>query len=279
MEESSRVSSPTMDGSSQDMSSNIICILGMHRSGTSLTARLLNLLGVYLGPEEHLVKATWPNPKGFWEHRPIVNVNNQILWKLGGHSHDPPIFTPGWEDGAEFDDVKERAIGILRDDFAGADLWGWKDPRTCLTLPFWQRLLPPIQYVICMRHPVAVAQSLTYRDGLSLEGSINLWLVYLRSALSHSSGHERILVFYDDILEDWQSELRRLAQFVGRRDRAEHADVRQAVEDFIDLNLRHHHSSPPENEAGGSLDFPGAGSFGAGAVSNPRTGARVASAG
>ena len=32
----------------------IICVLGMHRSGTSVATRLMNLLGVYLGAEEHL---------------------------------------------------------------------------------------------------------------------------------------------------------------------------------------------------------------------------------
>ena len=34
----------------------IVCILGMHRSGTSLVSRVLNVLGVYLGPEEHLMR-------------------------------------------------------------------------------------------------------------------------------------------------------------------------------------------------------------------------------
>ena len=38
----------------------IVCILGMHRSGTSLVSRMLNVLGVELGPDEHLGDDTGP---------------------------------------------------------------------------------------------------------------------------------------------------------------------------------------------------------------------------
>ena len=36
---------------------------------------------------------------------------------------------------------------------AAAPVWGWKDPRTCLTLPFWQDVIGSIRYVICIRNP------------------------------------------------------------------------------------------------------------------------------
>ena len=46
-----------------------LIVLGMHRSGTSLVARMLNLMGVYFGPEGIGTNANEENPKGFWERR------------------------------------------------------------------------------------------------------------------------------------------------------------------------------------------------------------------
>ena len=66
-----------------------ICIAGMHRSGTSMVARLLNLCGLYLGPESELSPPAPDNPEGYWENKHFVGINDRILahldagWDLG----------------------------------------------------------------------------------------------------------------------------------------------------------------------------------------------------
>lgn len=68
----------------------MICILGMHRSGTSLLTRILNLIGVYLGSDEALtVEPAEANPKGYWEHHEITSISDAILKRPGG-SWDAP---------------------------------------------------------------------------------------------------------------------------------------------------------------------------------------------
>ena len=57
----------------------MICVLGMHRSGTSLATRALHLLGVSLGPDEHLMRPRADNPLGFFEHQPLTDLNDEIL--------------------------------------------------------------------------------------------------------------------------------------------------------------------------------------------------------
>ena len=151
----------------------IVCVLGMHRSGTSVATRLMNLLGVDLGAEEHLLGPRPDNPKGFWEYKPILDLNEEILGRLGGNWHEPPPLPPGWEMAAELADLRQKARDLVARTFASAD-WGWKDPRTCLTLPFWKQILPPALYIICLRSPVEVAASLQKRDGFSVEKSIRL---------------------------------------------------------------------------------------------------------
>ena len=152
---------------------DIICVLGMHRSGTSLSTRLLNLIGVDLGSAEELT--TEPaayNPKGYWEHNVPTSISDAILHRYGGSWDKPPLLPPGWETAAAIDDLREHAQQLVQDQFAELQLWGWKDPRSCLTLPFWQRLLPDMRYIICLRNPVDVACSLEHRDSIAAEKSL-----------------------------------------------------------------------------------------------------------
>jgi hypothetical protein len=72
-----------------------ICIAGMHRSGTSMVARLLNLCSLYLGPETELVGAAPGNEEGFWENGLFVRLNEDALAQLGGGWDLPPAMTEG----------------------------------------------------------------------------------------------------------------------------------------------------------------------------------------
>jgi len=72
----------------------IVCVLGMHRSGTSLVARVLNVLGLDLGPEDHLMRFSEDNPAGHWESRPIKEINDETLRAARGHLvAAPPVRT------------------------------------------------------------------------------------------------------------------------------------------------------------------------------------------
>ena len=226
-----------------ELKPQIICILGMHRSGTSLISKILNVLGVYLGPEAHIMQPAPDNPKGFWEHHMLTAINDEILARFGGSWHEVPVFPPGWEIFPELADLRQRARAILQQDFATADLWGWKDPRTCLTLPFWQRLLPPMRYVICLRNPVDVSRSLERRNNFSFEKGAQLWLTYVTSALRHTAGQPRLFVFYEDLMEDWPREIKRLADFLGKPGLAEEEAIVGTIQEFIDKELQHYCAS------------------------------------
>jgi GT2 family glycosyltransferase/glycosyltransferase involved in cell wall biosynthesis len=235
---------------------NIVCLLGMHRSGTSLFARVINLLGVSLGPKERLMKPLLENPKGFWEHMALTGLNEEILAKLGGSWHEPPSFPTGWEGSPEFADLRRRARALVECDFNAAESWGWKDPRNCMTLPFWRRLLPPLRCIICMRSPIDVARSLQQRNDFSTEKAARLWLQHTKTALENTATHPRLLVFYEDMLSDWYGELQRLATFLGQPELADRSDIQSAVREFIDQDLRHHRTSLVDSIDDADLSFP-----------------------
>lgn len=216
----------------------VVCVLGMHRSGTSFITRALNILGVDLGPEDHAMKPRADNPQGFSEHQPITDLNDEILTMLGGSWHTPPSPAPGWARDPRFDDLKGRAARLLEEDFGQSPVWGWKDPRTCLTLPFWQQLVPSMRYVICVRSPLDVALSLQARDGFGIEKGGALWVDYVSAALTQTSGEPRILVSYDDLIERQDVEVDRLAAFIGRPSSI--TSSQPAVQSATDRTLRHH---------------------------------------
>ncbi len=82
----------------------------MHRSGTSLIARTLNLLGLWLGPEDHLMPPIADNnPAGFWENSLLMAINDDILATLAGNWHELPRLAAGWEASPELAALRRRA--------------------------------------------------------------------------------------------------------------------------------------------------------------------------
>ncbi|MGH2482289.1 MAG: sulfotransferase family protein, partial [Ktedonobacteraceae bacterium] len=66
---------------SKKLNNTAIIVLGMHRSGTSAVAGMLNALGMYLGSD--LMAPAADNPKGFYEHNGITNLHDELLSSLG----------------------------------------------------------------------------------------------------------------------------------------------------------------------------------------------------
>ncbi|MGC1851318.1 MAG: sulfotransferase [Solirubrobacterales bacterium] len=227
-----------------------ICVLGAPRSGTSLTTRILNILGVDLGPEGELMEpASGNNPAGFWEHDGIAGINEEILATLGGAPRQrwrwPPPLGEDWQRDPRLESLRQSARGTLEQSFADRPLWGWKDPRTCVTLPFWQEVLPQTarvetgtRYVICTRHPQDVAASLQARDGMPAEESFALWLRYMSDALAHTGGQPRLCLSYESYFTEWEIQAERLAAFLGLP--ALDEEQREAIAAHIDRTLWHH---------------------------------------
>ena len=218
-----------------------ICIIGMHRSGTSMVARLLNLCGLYLGPAEHLVGSLESNPLGHFEHVGFLKINEALLAHLGGSSDNPPDLKDGWELDPSLEPFVHEAQALIGT-FPSHVLWGWKEPRTSLLVPFWRLLIPSIRFVICVRNPLDVAKSLARRDGVSIEHGAALWYRYMRAAIRDTEGCPRILTFYEDFFRDPDQETRKLLSFCGLGFPANSSEL----EDAVASDLRHHSSGLSE---------------------------------
>ncbi len=225
-----------------------VCVLGFGRSGTSLTMRLLHLLGVEIGPQEDLLApGEADNPRGYWEPGWMVGLNDEILAKLGTVWWRPLPVAPGWERSPDFDELRERARRLLKEKFGAAPLWGWKDPRTTLTLPFWKELVPDAKYVICLRNPADAISSIQRRPDpqLSIGAWGDLWLEYTARALGETQGCPRTLVFYEDFFHDPQRQLATMASSLGLQAPGKNGAQRRLLEE-VEQGLRHHATSSRE---------------------------------
>jgi glycosyltransferase involved in cell wall biosynthesis len=201
-----------------------------------MVARMLNLCGLYLGPESDLLPPSPDNPEGFWEHRHFVQVNDEILARLGGAWDVPPPLPAGWETQADMSALRAEAAALIAQ-FDGHPVWGWKDPRNALTLAFWKSLLPNLKVVLCLRNPVEVVQSLHKRGVVSDAFGFSLWLTYNQSLLALLEPDDRVITHYDAYFHDPQAELRRLRDLLNLP--ASDADIARACAATAP-DLRHH---------------------------------------
>src|ERR1035438_2944715 len=104
---------------------DVIAVLGMHRSGTSLCMGLLEALGVRL--DDDLIPGDANNQPGYFESRELVELNDSILATLGATWHT--VFSlgigGGWADDPALLPAK-RALRelIARKAFEGPGIWG-----------------------------------------------------------------------------------------------------------------------------------------------------------
>jgi hypothetical protein len=234
------------------MSARAVLVLGFHRSGTSMTTRVLDRLGIPLGPPEGLLAASESdNPRGYFEPRWLVETNDTLLAALGGRYHAPPALPDGWWERPGLEPVREYARAQLDASFAGAPVWAIKDPRLCLTLPFWQALLAErgdeAAYVVCVRSPLETAASLTRRGiyaGMDVRAWGDVWLEYTRRALDGTIGADRLLLTYEEQLGNPRASVLALARLAGVAVPA--AAELTSIEASVEGGLRHHASSPAD---------------------------------
>jgi GT2 family glycosyltransferase len=169
--------------------SGIFIITGMHRSGTSLAAALLQSAGVDIG--HRLLPPAQGNIKGYFEDLDFVEFHENILSAQG-------ISKAGWTlaDNIQVpEQFLERARTLIYHHNSTEHLWGWKDPRTTLFLNFWKSLIPDGIFLLIYRTPWDVIDSLYRRRNLGDEifdsnpnFALNTWLNY----------NKKIINFYDD---------------------------------------------------------------------------------
>jgi len=163
-----------------------IIVLGMHRSGTTLLAEILADLGVFIGNDTNVHN----------ESKIIFKLNESILRISHAHWDNPQLVENLIADETSFGETVGfigKKVGsyefiyrywgfhnVLLIKFrAKKRLWGWKEPRTTVTFPVWNKNFPDAKYIYIHRNGIDVAQSLLKRE-ISRIGEIHSPIYSLR---------------------------------------------------------------------------------------------------
>ena len=236
----------------------IACVLGMHKSGTTLVAEMLHHSGIHMAdvPDD----LSYDQSNKYERHEP-QRMNRAML---------APILVPtiaGWRrrntglDRAGYEvnldslawvrrrrlaavdagrvppgTVNERDLEDLIEQLSGEhEHWGFKDPRTCLTYSVWRRHLPPHRLIAVYRplHEVLRRYRVSNKTpGKAVRVTRN-WIIHNEMILRHlSRTDDFIVVRYDSMMTD-VDQLARLEDYVGRplRDRRDPALYRARSSD------------------------------------------------
>ena len=191
-----------------------VLVVGMHRSGTSAVTGALGHLGLAPPVESDRWEPSEDNPDHF-ESRALAFHCDNLLERLGGTWDRPPDPDFEWVTDPGLEELGDPA-GAARAAFPNAGPVVWKDPRTCLLLPYWLAHIPkPVAAVYIWRSPMSVARSLRTRDRLQLADGVALWERYNRSGLAGLVGVDTFVTRYESIVENPVDRLNDLAIWLG----------------------------------------------------------------
>lgn len=232
-------------------------VLGFGRSGTSALARVLSLCGAAV--PTGLLGATNDNPRGFWEPRVAIHLNESILRSQRSSAYDLSLRAPDGSVRPEKKDVWIRKITRFFSGLPAAPLVVVKEPKITALTGLWfeaARLAGfDVAAVIAMRHPAESTASIEERASRQnyVQSSPELgsawWLKYTLLAERDTRGVPRVFVEYANLLEDWRREVKRISTAL-EIDLEARDDY--AIDEFLSPNLRHHRHCGPVIEPFGA---------------------------
>ena len=221
-----------------------ILVAGMHRSGTSLLTRILNLVGCDL-PATLMPPVPDNNETGFWESRLVADLNDEILASAGSRWNDWRAFDSDWYSSPVAGQFQDRAQTILHEQFGDSRLFALKDPRICRLMQFWVEAVGAIGaeplVVSPVRNPLDVAASLQARDGIDPSAGCLMWLRHVLDAERTSRGLTRACLRYETLLSEVHAIVDMLGDTLGiswPRSVSVHAQIE--LEEFTSPDLHHH---------------------------------------
>jgi len=222
-------------------------VLGMHRSGTSMLGGLL-VNGLGYNPGSPLIGGAFDNEKGFFELVPVVLQNDEFMnlqrvwWSANVMNYDADKALKDKESGKATFQQGAKALAFLNN--PDSSPWMQKDPRMCITLRTWLKLLNSEPAVLwTYRHPMEVANSLIRREAsFTLDHALRLWIVYNMRGIQNSSDLCRIYSSNEAILADPLTEVQRVSDELTTKcgvPAPPQKLTKEVVEKFVDTSLQH----------------------------------------
>jgi hypothetical protein len=180
-------------------------------------------------------------------------LHDSLLEALGSRWDDYLPLPSGWADNEVTREIRSALIAILKRDFGETSLFGVKDPRLCRLMPLWFPIFETLpaepNFVLTVRHPWEVAESLARRNGLKPSKSFLLWLDHTLQAESATRGYKRVFAF-DEVLDNTVAVMTGLETKLAFHPLSR---VQASFQNSVEPSLRHHRLDQAQEEEVPSL--------------------------
>lgn len=192
-----------------------VIVLGMHHSGTSILAEILHKSGVFMQADMR-----------HHESKFFVEINDEMIMGGGGNWAKLPIMTVA-EVMSKRDTVQRRIEKkamqkYLATGYDGGSRWGFKDPRTCVTLPLYLEIFPNahLLHIVRNENDVAVSLSTNTKKGVGRNSDPGFWKElqrqYVARARTLGQRHKFYHEFhYEDFCLHSPEVIRRVFEFLN----------------------------------------------------------------
>jgi hypothetical protein len=200
-----------------------VLVLGAPRSGTSSICHVISELGFYFGdPARFVDPVTHPWNPIFFELLSLNELNNEIARALGFNYFDFDWLVLEEDFGEEITFGFEESVDqFLQQEFGAHDRIALKDPRFCLTLPFWRSVLTrrgyEVRYVWAVRDLSACFVSNKIADDSRSPRYLQERLLTLSSYLAayFLEGENYYFANYDQYVTQPEKNVSALANWLG----------------------------------------------------------------
>lgn len=200
----------------QQKRKNVYIVLGMHKSGTTLVSRLLMDAGVHMGDfdlsRDYDAGNQFEREETRLLNKKLLDCGDAFSLDVQGSLKASDFSEEDFSEGRKLAESLQRKHPV----------WGFKDPRTCLTYVYWEKILPIHRLIMVYRHPAEVISHYFQRRFspsaiLKISRALQCWTRYNQNMLDVLKRREDALLLNFSLLMQNSSELQRLERFLGRR--------------------------------------------------------------
>jgi hypothetical protein len=210
-----------------------VIVLGMHHSGTSILAEVLHRAGVFMQANMRHSESKF-----------FTRLNDRVI--LGRPDRWAALPLPPVDEimsrlAAARDEIARKALRrYVAAGYDGASRWGFKDPRSCVTLPLLLELYPRAQLVHIVRDADDVAASLAAgsKRGVGRVADLDHWRElrrqYIDRVRTYGARHAQFLeLAYEEFCTRPIDTTRRVLEYI-------HIEMLPSTVEFLDNTIYTH---------------------------------------